>query len=99
MNDNANLENVDIKEKIVEILSVLFENSGVDKDVFQYADLVDDLGMDSISFISLIIELEATFDIQVPDEWLQIEKFQTYKEIYTEVEMLLNEKKTENGNG
>ena len=86
-----------IKEKIIGILAELFSESGIDKDVLEYVDLIDDLGMDSINFISLIIEIETTFDIQIPDEWLEMEKFQTYTQILLAVEMLLKEK--ENGDG
>ena len=89
--------NIEIKNRIITILSRLFAESGVDTDILEYVDLVDDLGMDSINFISLIIELEAEFDIQIPDEWLQMDTFQTYTQIYTAVEALLKEK--ENGNG
>ena len=89
--------NIEIKNRIITILSRLFAESGVDTDILEYVDLVDDLGMDSINFISLIIELEAEFDVQIPDEWLLMEKFQTYTQIYTAVEALLKEK--ENGNG
>ena len=90
-------KNIEIKNRIITILSRLFAESGVDTDILEYVDLVDDLGMDSINFISLIIELEAEFDIQIPDEWLQMDTFQTYTQIYTAVEALLKEK--ENGNG
>ena len=52
-------------------------------------DLVDDLGMDSIIFISLVIEIEVAFDIKIPDEWLLIEKLQNYTLIYEAVEELI----------
>lgn len=83
------MERNDIKEKIIDILDRLFSDSGVDRDILEYVDLIDDLGMDSINFISLIIELESTFDIQIPDDWLLMEKFQNYTLIYSAVEELL----------
>jgi len=83
------MERNDIKEKIIDILDRLFSDAGVDRDILEYVDLIDDLGMDSINFISLIIELESTFDIQIPDDWLLIEKFQNYTLIYSAVEELL----------
>lgn len=88
------MERNDIKEKIIDILDRLFSDTGVDSDVLEYVDLTDDLGMDSISFISLIIELESTFDIQIPDDWLLMEKFQNYTQIYSAVEELLRIKGT-----
>ena len=45
--------------------------------------------MDSINFISIIIELETAFNVQVPDEWLNIEKFRDFSAIYEAVEELL----------
>ena len=69
------MEKSEIKAKILEILSNLFQNTGIDTDVLEYVDLIDDLGMGSVNFISLIVELEAEFDIQIPDEWLLMDKF------------------------
>lgn len=83
------MNGVEVKDKIIDILADLFSNPGVDREVLEYVDLVDDLGMDSISFISIIIELETAFNVQVPDEWLNIEKFRDYSAIYEAVEELL----------
>lgn len=90
--------NGEIKEKIIGILTSLFSDSGVDTDILEYVDLIDDLGMDSINFVSLIIELEATFDVQIPDEWLLMEKFRTFSQIYSAVYVLINEKGTGTSN-
>lgn len=83
------MNGVEVKDKIIDILADLFSDAGVDREVLEYVDLVDDLGMDSISFISIIIELETAFNAQVPDEWLNIEKFRDYSAIYEAVEELL----------
>ena len=69
------MEKNEIKAKIIGIMSNLFQNSDVDTDVLEYVDLIDDLGMDSVNFISLIIELEAEFDIQIPNDQLLMDKF------------------------
>lgn len=83
------MNGVEVKDKIIDILSDLFSEAGVDREVLEYVDLVDDLGMDSINFISIIIELETAFNVQVPDEWLNIEKFRDFSAIYEAVEELL----------
>lgn len=83
------MEKNEIKAKIIGIMSNLFQNSDVDTDVLEYVDLIDDLGMDSANFISLIIELEAEFDIQIPDDQLLMDKFREYSSIYSIVEELL----------
>ena len=90
--------NIEIKEKIIGIMSGLFSDSGIDTDILEYVDLIDDLGMDSINFVSLIIELEAAFDVQIPDEWLLMEKFRTFSQIYSAVDVLINEKGTGTSN-
>lgn len=82
------MNGVEVKDKIIDILADLFSEAGVDREVLEYVDLVDDLGMDSINFIS-IIELETAFNVQVPDEWLNIEKFRDFSAIYEAVEELL----------
>lgn len=40
----------EIKEKLIEILVNLLPNPGIDMDMFERVDLIDDLGMDSITF-------------------------------------------------
>lgn len=85
----------EIKAKIIGIMSNLFQNSDVDTDVLEYVDLIDDLGMDSVNFISLIIELEAEFDIQIQDDQLLMDKFREYSSIYSIVDELLISKEKE----
>ena len=89
------MEKNEIKAKIIGIMSNLFQNSDVDTDVLKYVDLIDDLGMDSVIFISLIIELEAEFDIQIQDDQLLMDKFREYSSIYSIVEELLMSKEKE----
>lgn len=89
------MEKNEIKAKIIGIMSNLFQNSDVDTDVLEYVDLIDDLGMDSVNFISLIIELEAEFDIQIQDDQLLMDKFREYSSIYSIVEELLMSKEKE----
>ena len=89
------MEKNEIKAKIIGIMSNLFQNSDVDTEVLEYVDLIDDLGMDSVNFISLIIELEAEFDIQIPNDQLLMDKFREYSSIYSIVDELLISKEKE----
>ena len=73
--------NTEIKEKIIGIMSGLFSDSGIDTDILEYVDLIDDLGMDSIAFITLIVEIEISFNISVPDELVLMENFKTFDSI------------------
>ena len=47
-----------LKKKLIETLNKLFPNMEVDADVFEYVNLIDDLGIDSINFVKLVITLE-----------------------------------------
>ncbi len=82
------------------MLAMLFPDSGVDKDVLEYTDLMDDLGMDSITFISIVVEIEDVFEITVPDDLLLMENFRNVDSIIQIVEdakntILKNEEKQE----
>lgn len=91
------MDTVEMKDRIIDILDTLFSASGVDRDILEYVDLVDDLSMDSLNFISLIIELETEFDIQIPDDWLLLERFRECSLILSAVEELATTKETEVG--
>ena len=65
----------EIKEKLITLCSDIFRNTRGDTDLIEYVDFADDLGMDSITLITLIVEIEAMFDITVPDELLMMDCF------------------------
>lgn len=44
--------------------------------------LTNDLGFDSIQIVSLIIEIETQFDIEIDDEDLDMEKLTIYKTLH-----------------
>jgi phosphopantetheine attachment domain protein len=92
------VENGDIKAKVIEMLNNLFPNSGIGSDVLEYVDLIDDLGMDSITFISTVVEIESIFEIIVPDDMLLMENFRNVDGILAVVESAMNEDRSrENG--
>lgn len=80
------MEKSKIKVKLIDILNHMFANAGVNPDLLCYVDLIDDLGMDSMSFISIVIEVESMFDITVPDEMLLMENFRNVDKIIEIVE-------------
>lgn len=56
----------DIFEKVKEII---VEQLGVDpEEVKPEASFVDDLGADSLDIVELVMALEETFELQIPDE-------------------------------
>jgi len=74
---------VEIKNNVVNVLSEMFENMYVASDVLELVDLIDDLGMDSLTFITAVVKLEALFNITFPDEMLLMENFKTVDNIVT----------------
>ena len=56
----------DVEKRIIKIIC---EQLDVDeKDVVPGASFVDDLGADSLDQVELIMAMEETFDISIPDE-------------------------------
>lgn len=47
-----------------------------------------ELGLDSVSFIRLIVALEEKYDVDIPDEYLLIEEFNTASKIYNVINKL-----------
>lgn len=60
----------EVREKIIKI----FMSSFVDV-TNENVDLISDLGMDSLTFVQLIILIEEEFDIEIPFELLEINNF------------------------
>ena len=47
----------EIKERLIELCGEIFRDEGIDLGLIKYVDFYNDLGMDSISFISMIVEM------------------------------------------
>ena len=86
MKGKSNMTRDDIKVAVIELLEELFAEANFDANILEYIDLIDDAGMDSISFISLIVEIESKFDIIVPDDKLLMDNFKNVDDIIVVVE-------------
>ena len=64
-------------------------------DVLEYVDLIEEWGMDSITFISIVVEIEAHFDIEVPDDMLLLENFKCVDDIVSIVENELSKNQSD----
>lgn len=66
-------------EQIVDILAkqLQIDPSKISEDT----DIVEDLGADSLDIVEVLMELEQTFSVSVPDE--QIADFRTPRDIYS----------------
>lgn len=76
----------EIKEKLIALCFDIFRNSEVKTDLIEYVDFSDDLGMDSIMFITLVVEIEASFAIIIPDDKLLMENFRNIRNVIGIVE-------------
>lgn len=81
-----------IKQEVIELISELFKDKGFDIDILEHVDLIDDLGMDSITFISIVVEVEAHFNMEVPDDMLLLENFKCVDDIVSVIENELSKK-------
>lgn len=66
-----------IKNRLVYMIQKMFSDIGADKDILEYVDFIDDFGMDSITFISIVVEIEDIFGITIPDKELDMENFRS----------------------
>ena len=78
----------EIKESVIDLIAELFTEQHFDRDILEHIDLIDDAGMDSITFITLIIHIEEKFNITILDELLLMDNFKSADDI---VEIIENE--------
>ncbi|MDR3570272.1 MAG: acyl carrier protein [Syntrophobacteraceae bacterium] len=67
------------------IINIIANQLGVDKEtVTAGANIVDDLGADSLDVVELVMALEEAFDTEIPDE--EAEKIRTVQDIFDYME-------------
>lgn len=82
-----------IKSNLTELCCEIFRELNVDSDIIKYGDFVDELGMNSIMFITLIVEIEALFEIVVPDDLLDVDCFRSINDIVDIIDTELTNKR------
>ena len=73
---------MDIHEKLKAIISEVATHAVDDVKIIDETVLTSDLGFDSVQIISLIVELESQFNIEIDDDDLDIEKLTVYSSLY-----------------
>ena len=68
-----------IQEKTLEIINNAIEAAEISVD--HSGDDLSQLGMDSITFIRIVVAVEETFGIEVPDEYLLMTEMNTVDKI------------------
>lgn len=79
---------MDIKEKLIECLEsigVFVENTNEDV-------CINDYNVDSLMMISLILKIEETFSVDIPDECLTFETLSSLNGLTILIESLVEEK-------
>jgi acyl carrier protein len=69
----------EIQEKILGIVNLNIENAEIKPDQSE-VDL-STIGMDSITFIRIVVTLEEAFNIEIPDEFLLITEMNTVEKM------------------
>ncbi len=70
------IEGLGDKQLEEQVIGLIVEQLGVSREeVVMQASFVDDLGADSLDIVELVMQMEETFDIEIPDE--DAEKIQT----------------------
>ena len=70
-----------VKKIVIELLKIDENETSLHSDTN-----LQNVGMDSITFISLVVEIEETFDIEYPDDKLLIIESGTLKQIVTVID-------------
>ena len=70
-----------IKIEVINIIKDVFKNVGIDTCFIEVGDLVEDFGMDSLTFISIVVDIETKYNIEIPVEQLFINNFKTVDNI------------------
>ena len=75
-------------EKIIEILNSNIKGNEIT--IEQTNENLSNLGMDSISFIQIIVALEETFGCEIPDSKLLITEMDTAQKMFDVLQELYN---------
>lgn len=81
---------MDINQKLKETIVGTASREVQVSDINDNTVLTDDLGFDSVQIISLIVELEEQFNMEIEDDDLEIEKLTIYKNLYDIVSTKVN---------
>ena len=76
-----------LKKIFERILSIQITDSNIDEDYFSIS------AISSLEFISLIVEIESVFEVNFDDEFLNMEKINTFTKLYNVIKGMINDEK------
>lgn len=83
---------MDTKDKVIECINRVIEEMELDAvEVTESTPLTREYGIDSMGLVSLVIELEDTFDIELDDYLADIRKSATVSELVGVIQGVLGE--------
>lgn len=82
----------EIKKEVIKIISSLMQNNECESEIIEGIDLIDDFNLDSLTYISMIVEIETKFCITIPDDLLLMENFRNLEKIIS----IIKQQKKEN---
>lgn len=83
----------EIKDTVLEII-----NRCIDGDIITLKQMnadLSELGMDSISFVHIVVALEEEFNCEIPDEKLIISEMNTVKKIIAVLQLIIKKNNTQ----
>ena len=68
--------------KLMDVINVINKSENLKLSASQSEDNLSELGMDSITFIQIIVGLEEAFDCEIPDSKLLITEMDTVQKMF-----------------
>lgn len=78
------------------IRSIIVENLPFQQEVniISETNLLEDIGMDSITLMMMVVSIEERFNIELPDEFLTVQSLSNFGKLVNMVERLIDIRKT-----
>lgn len=70
----------DIKKKLIVIISTILKDSSVEEYLLNDDDLIS-IGLNSIKFIRLVVEIEKEFNLEFEDDMLDYTNFKSLEDL------------------
>ena len=80
----------EMKEKVLEIVKNYVDEMYMDKEI-KMEESLGDLGLDSFKVIYMLLDIEEAFGVQIPDNMLKPELFESSMSLFNTILELLGE--------
>ena len=80
-----------LKESLVSFLTEFFPDLESKLDDLEAVNFYTDYGLDSITFVTMVIRIEEAFNIIIPTEHIVMENFVTFNKIQALINRCMNE--------